>query len=119
MKKDHDELIAGDFQSFMAYDIISEIAFGEPFGFVETGTDVGGLIQGFHDGFPFFAALNRLHPFTNWVRETWVGEKYFVAKPEHRSGIGRVMRFRDRLLAQRLKDIEAGTTGGRIDLLQT
>jgi hypothetical protein len=29
------------------------------------------------------------------------------------------MRFRDRLIAQRLKDIEFGTNDGRIDLLQT
>lgn len=29
------------------------------------------------------------------------------------------MRFRDRLIKQRLEDIEAGATGGRIDLLQT
>lgn len=34
---------------FFAYDIISEVGFGAPFGFVEQGTDVGGLIQGFHD----------------------------------------------------------------------
>jgi len=102
----------------MAYDVISEIAFGAPFGFVETGTDVGGLIQGFHDGLPFFAIMGRLHPFTSWIKETWVGENFFMPKPEHQSGIGALIRFRDKLLAQRVKDIEAGTTGGRVDLLQ-
>ncbi len=112
------DLISCEFKSFMAYDVISEIAFGAPIGFVESGTDVGGLIQGFHDGLPFFAVLSRLHPFTIWIKETWVGEKYFVAKPEHSTGIAAVMRFRDKLLAQRLKDIEAGTTGSRVDLLQ-
>lgn len=35
---------------FVAYDIISEVGFGEPFGFIKQGTDVSGLIQGFHDG---------------------------------------------------------------------
>ncbi|KAL9109792.1 MAG: hypothetical protein Q9227_005661 [Pyrenula ochraceoflavens] len=104
---------------YMAYDIISEIGFGAPFGFVEQGADVGGLIQGFHDGLPAFGLMARLHPFTTWIKTTWVGEKYLVAKPEDESGIGTLMRFRDRLIAQRLADIAAGTTGGRIDLLQT
>ena len=104
---------------FMAYDIISEVGFGAPFGFVESATDVGGLIQGFHDGLPAFGFLSRMHPFTSWVKSTWVGEKYLVAKPEDESGIGTLMRFRDRLLDKRIKDIEAGATGGRIDLLQT
>ncbi|KAI9757651.1 MAG: hypothetical protein M4579_003376 [Chaenotheca gracillima] len=104
---------------FMAYDIISEVGFGAPFGFVETGTDVSGLIQGFHDGLPAFGLMARLHPFTTWIKSTWVGPKYLVAKPEDDSGIGTLMRFRDDLLDKRMKDIKAGTTGGRIDLLQT
>jgi len=103
----------------MAYDIISEIGFGAPFGFIEQGTDVAGLIQGFHDGLPAFGLMARLHPFTTWIKTTWVGERYLVAKPEDNSGIGILMRFRDRLIKQRLEDIEAGATGGRIDLLQT
>ncbi|KAF2816326.1 flavonoid 3',5'-hydroxylase [Mytilinidion resinicola] len=103
---------------YMAYDIISEIGFGAPFGFVESGSDVGGLIQGFHDGLVPFGIMARLYPFTNWVKSTWVGEKYLVAKPEHDSGIGTLMRFRDKLILQRQEDIEAGKVG-RIDLLQT
>ncbi len=45
--------------------------------------------------------------------------KYLVASPEQDSGIGTLMRFRDKLIQQRYKDIEAGTTDGRTDLLQT
>ncbi|PSS24952.1 hypothetical protein M430DRAFT_114266 [Amorphotheca resinae ATCC 22711] len=103
---------------FMAYDIISEVGFGAPFGFIKTGTDVGGLIQGFHDGLPAFGLMARLHPFTTWVKTTFLN-KYLVASPEQDSGIGTLMRFRDKLLNQRVKDIENGTTGDRIDLLQT
>lgn len=101
---------------YMAYDIISEVGFGAPFGFVEKGEDVGGLIQGFHDGLPAFGLMARLHPFTTWIKTTWVG-KYLVAKPEDNSGIGILMRFRDRLIAERVKDNESGKS--RIDLLQT
>lgn len=102
----------------MAYDIISEIGFGAPFGFVEQGADIGGLIKGFHDGLPAFGILARLHPFTTWVKTTFLGE-YLVAKPEDASGIGTLMRFRDRLIKERVENMAAGTTDGRIDLLQT
>lgn len=53
---------------YMAYDVISEVGFGAPFGFVEQGKDVEGLIQGFHDGLVPFGIMARLHPFTNWVK---------------------------------------------------
>lgn len=102
----------------MAYDIISEIGFGAPFGFVEKGEDVGGLIQGFHDGLPAFGVLARLHPFTSWVKTTFL-KKYLVATPEDDSGIGLLMRFRDRLIAQRIEDIKTGKKIDRTDLLQT
>ncbi|KAK7613619.1 flavonoid 3',5'-hydroxylase [Phyllosticta paracitricarpa] len=104
---------------YMAYDIISEVGFGAPFGFIEQGKDVEGLIQGFHDGLVPFGIMARLYPFTNWVKSTWFGEKYLVASPEQESGIGTLMRFRDKLIEQRFRDIEEGKTAGRIDLLQT
>ncbi len=107
------------YDSYMAYDIISEIGFGAPFGFVETGTDVGNLIQGFHEGMPIAGVLFRLYPFTNLLRKTWLGQKYLVGKPEDRSGIGMVMRFRDKLIAQRLEDIENNSINGRVDMLQS
>lgn len=83
-----------------------------------TGTDVGGLIKGFHDGLPAFGMMARLRPFTSWIKETWIGERYLVAKPEDDSGIGTLMGFRDKLLDQRMQDIRAGKAGGRMDLLQ-
>ncbi|KAK8045350.1 flavonoid 3'-5'-hydroxylase [Apiospora rasikravindrae] len=103
---------------YMAYDIISEVGFGAPFGFIDQETDVGGLIQGFHDGLVPFGIMARLYPFTNWVKSTFLG-KYLVASPEQDSGIGTLMRFRDKLIAKRYADIENGKTDGRIDLLQT
>ncbi|KAF1997721.1 flavonoid 3',5'-hydroxylase [Amniculicola lignicola CBS 123094] len=103
---------------YMAYDIISEIGFGAPFGFVDSGSDVGGLIQGFHDGLLPFGLMARLWPFTHWIKSTWIGEKYLVAKPEDDSGIGMLMRFRDKLIIQRQQDLEEGKKG-RVDLLQT
>jgi cytochrome P450 len=102
----------------MAYDIISEVGFGAPFGFVEKGEDVGGLVQGFHDGLSAFGLLARLHPFTSWVKTTFL-KKYLVAKPEDDSGIGVLMRFRDSLIERRLQELKQTKDIGRIDLLQT
>ncbi|KAF7192036.1 Cytochrome P450 monooxygenase [Pseudocercospora fuligena] len=104
---------------YMAYDVISEVGFGAPVGFVEAGKDVEGLIQGFHDGLPAFGVMSRLWPLTYALKNTWFGERYMVAKPEDNSGIGMLMRFRDKLLAERRRDLEEGKAIGRIDLLQT
>ena len=103
----------------MTYDVISDIGFGGPFGFIEKGRDVGDLIQGFRDGLPLFGLMGTLHPFTAWIKTTWIGKKYLVAKPEDVSGIGTLMRFRDRLLTERISEIENGKSRERVDLLQT
>ena len=58
--------------------------------------------------------MSRLYPFTYWIKNTAFGEKYLVAKPEDESGIGTLMRFRDKLIAERQSDIAAGKTSGRI-----
>lgn len=102
----------------MAYDVISEVGFGRAFGFVEQGQDVGGLIQGFHDGLPAFGLLARLHPFTSWMKTTFL-KKYLVATPTDDSGIGVLMRFRDKLISERIQHIEEGKNLNRVDLLQT
>jgi hypothetical protein len=102
---------------YFAYDVISEIGFGAPFGFVASASDIGGLIQGFHDGLLPFGLMARLHPFTTFIKTTFLG-KYLVAKPEDNSGIGMLMRFRDGLIETRLKDLKEGKKG-RVDLLQT
>lgn len=97
---------------YMAYDIISEVGFGAPFGFVESESDVGGLIQGFRDGLLLFGLTAKLWPFTSFIKKSW------IAKPEDNSGIGMLMRFRDKLLAQRLQNVKEGKVD-RVDLLQT
>ena len=103
---------------YMTYDVISDIGFGGSFGFVEKGEDVGGLIQGFRDGLPLFGVLTMLYPFTSLVKKTWIGTKFLMATPEDASGIGKVMRFRDRLLTERITENENGKSRERADLLQ-
>jgi hypothetical protein len=75
------------------------------------------LIQGIDDGSPYFGLMCRLYPLTKWVKPTPLSY-LLVARPEDDNGMGVLMRFRDKLFEQRAKDIKAGTTGGRVDLLQ-
>ena len=103
----------------MTYDVISDIGFGGPLGFIEQGRDVEGLIQGFRDSLPLFGLMWSLYPFTRWIKTTWIGTKYLVSKPEDSSGAGILMRFRDRLLTERINDMENGKSRERVDLLQT
>jgi hypothetical protein len=102
---------------FLTYDVISDVGFGAPFGFVEKGEDIGGLIQGIADGSPYFGLMCRLYPLTEWVKTTPLAY-LLVARPENDNGMGVLMRFRDKLFEQRAKDIKAGTTDSRVDLLQ-
>lgn len=62
--------------------------------------------------------MAHLHPFTKWIKSTWVGEKYLVAGLEDNSGMGKLIRFRDKLIDKRLKEIEAEVAGGKVDILQ-
>ena len=104
--------------AYMAFDVVSEVGFGAPFGFITQGRDVGGLIKGMHDGLLPFGIMARMYPLTYWLKNTWLG-KYFVATPEHDNGFGAMMRFRDALIAKRLEDMEQGRSKGRVDFLQT
>ena len=104
---------------YMTYDVISDIGFGGPFGFIEQGRDVGGLMQAFRDGLPLVGLLGSLHPFTTWIKTTWIGPKYLMAKPEDDSSVANLLRFRDRLVTERINEIENGKSRERVDFLQT
>lgn len=99
-------------------DVISEIAFGAPPGIIESGTDVGGMIKGFQIGLPALGIMGRLYPLTNRFKGTWVGRKYLTINLQDNSGLGILLKFRNSLIGQRMKDIEAGMKDERIDLLQ-
>ena len=101
----------------MTFDTVSEIAFGASIGFTDKGADVDGLIKGFHQALPLAGALPRVYPLIELINKTPL-RKYLQPNPEDNSGLGLLMRVRDKLLADRLEAIKSGTTAGRIDLLQ-
>jgi cytochrome P450 len=103
---------------YMAYDVISSIAFGTPFGFVDQEKDVGGLIKSFHDGTFYLAFSTRLYPFTKLLKRV-LPEAWLLPNADQDWGIGALMKFGKGLIQQREKDIQAGLTAGRVDILQT
>lgn len=44
----------------LAYDVISDLSFGKPLGFVKTETDVDGLLLAFQLSFPLSGMIARL-----------------------------------------------------------
>lgn len=78
--------------TYLAYDVISDIAFGSPLGMVEKGEDVGNLIKGLHTGWLIFGLLSRLYPVKNFLNKTWLMKKIIVAGPNDKSGFGVLMK---------------------------
>lgn len=72
---------------YLAYDVITELGFGESMGFVRQGQDVGGLIKCFHYALPAIGALARLPILTKMI----VGWDCVTAKPTDKYGLGPVM----------------------------
>ena len=98
---------------------LSDIAFGNAFGFIKASGDVGGLIKGWHDGLLAFALLRHMYPLTALLKKTPL-RRFLVANPGQNFGIGVMMQFRDKLIAERAEELAAGKIekGGRVDLLQ-
>lgn len=105
--------------SFFAYDVISEMAFGKALGFTSKGYDIDNLIRSFHEGLPAFGLLCRLHPFTKWIKNTWLAEKYMIPKSGDASGIGNIMKFRDDLIDERVEENKKNPSNNHNDLLQS
>ena len=105
--------------TFLIADVSAEFGFGKPFGFIKAGFDLGHLIQSWHDGLPIHSFLGRLYPLTAFLKRTWL-RKYLVASPEQTYGIGVLMKFRDDIINERVRDMRTGKLNpdARLDLLQ-
>ncbi|KAI9146993.1 Cytochrome P450 monooxygenase [Paramyrothecium foliicola] len=102
---------------WFSYDTISQLAFGEPIGFIRGATDVSDLIKNFHDMAPFAAVVGALPwlcaPFLN----NPLTKRYLMPKPGDKTGIGKVMSFRDALLRTRFENPQARHQGDFLDII--
>jgi hypothetical protein len=102
---------------YLAYDIISEIGFGAPIGFIEQGQDPQAIVPNLHYGLHVKAILNRIYPLVKFVQKTGIGRSLFATNPGD-PGLGTLMILREKLMQQRLQDLEKGKEA-QADLLNT
>lgn len=73
--------------------VISEIAFGKPFGFVESGTDVYTLIKSFHTGIHIIGIIGRWDGLKKAIRHPFV-VKWLMPGLDKANGMGRLVQVR-------------------------
>ncbi|RPA86367.1 cytochrome P450 [Ascobolus immersus RN42] len=98
---------------YFAYDVVADVAFGKPLGFIEAGSDVGQLVENFHRSLPAAGVMVRAH----WLADLLVkipGFTYLMPKSGDTVGVGALMTFRDKLIKERIKE---GNSGKKADLL--
>ncbi|CAG8904564.1 unnamed protein product [Penicillium egyptiacum] len=100
---------------WFAYDMICQLSFGEPIGFISQGRDVENLIENFHQMAPFAAIVGALPWLARPFLENPITRRYFMPKPGDGSGTGKIMAFRDRLLAERLNNPKPRQQGDFLD----
>ncbi|KAJ5698795.1 Cytochrome P450 E-class group I [Penicillium macrosclerotiorum] len=109
------ELDFAAWSQWFAYDMICQLSFGEPIGFVSQGRDVENLIENFHQMAPFAAVVGALPWLARPFLENPITRRYFMPKPGDGSGTGKIMAFRDRLLAERLNNPKPRQKGDFLD----
>ncbi|KAA8900648.1 cytochrome P450 monooxygenase [Sphaerosporella brunnea] len=93
---------------WFTYDVISYLSFGEPIGFIAARADVRDLIKNYSDASMLLEILALLPKVSWWMRKTWVGRKFLMAKAGDRKGVGVIMAERDRIFEKHTRDMEKG-----------
>jgi hypothetical protein len=112
------EINISDWSAFFAYDVISQLCFGEKFGFVTEGRDRWGLVEGFRKGMysqGLYARLPYWYKFVQMLPNfmaRWVDGS--INDP---NGIGAVVAQRDRLVDERIRQREEGIYKEKGDIL--
>ncbi|KAK4168156.1 Pisatin demethylase [Cladorrhinum sp. PSN259] len=95
----------GDKVAQFAGDVMTMVAFNEPWGFVDTSTDRRRILQSFRSGMRFFGLAGRWL----WLRETVLPSPlgpYLIPKAGDKEGMGWLASEADRVLTEREKMID-------------
>ncbi|OQD80582.1 hypothetical protein PENANT_c034G09199 [Penicillium antarcticum] len=90
---------------YLAYDTITDLGFRNPLGFIKSGSDVGGLIEGFRVGMLIFGVAGRIYPLTEMLLNSWL-KKWLVVRTEQKLGFAVVMEKAGAILAERSRRIK-------------
>lgn len=93
---------------WFVYDLVTQLGFGEPIGFVKQGKDVGGLIAAFHEMAPLAGVLAAVPWLLNPIFKNPIFKGFLMPRPGDSSGTGRIMAYRDQMIKARLDSRETG-----------
>jgi cytochrome P450 len=103
-----------DWMHWLAFDLVMDLAFGEPVGFVKEGQDVGGLIQSLVELFDAAQVLVTVPSLMKFLNLPWM-HALAGPKPTDAKGPGAIQGIADRAVHDR---IAGGNKRDRRDLLQ-
>ncbi|KAL4790060.1 putative P450 monooxygenase [Aspergillus venezuelensis] len=95
--------------AYLSYDTVTDLGFRNPLGFVDSASDVGGLIYQFRLGMLLFGTSGYLYPFFRWLTTTWL-KKSLIIRPEQALGFGVVMKRANEVLEERKRALQEGRT---------
>ncbi|KAK6371375.1 hypothetical protein LTS17_009106 [Exophiala oligosperma] len=94
---------------FFAFDVIGELTFSRRLGFIESGTDVDNIMAAIGANFSYFSVLGQMP----WLDETLLGKNPIYVKYFRKSVSSPILIFAQRLLKERLEDLDGqDNTGG-------
>lgn len=101
---------------YFALDVISDIAFGQPFGFLESDSDVHDYIKTQEALLPIFEWLSTFPSLERLTRIGWVS-KLVMPKPTDKKGLGRLMGVAGKIVDERYT--AATKFGPKSDMLES
>lgn len=93
---------------FFAFDVIGELTFSRRLGFIESGTDVDGIMAAIGANFEYFSVLGQMP----WLDEAILGKNPIYVKYFRNPVSSPILRFAQRLLGQRLAEVDNEKTDG-------
>lgn len=80
--------------------------------YVANGADMLGICEGFKTSLPLYGVFCRTWPFFEWVNTTWFGPVWEFVMLHLDWQVGKMTRFVEARLRERLRDMEAGDESG-------
>jgi cytochrome P450 len=85
---------------YFALDVICDIAFGQPFGFLETDSDIHDYIKTQEALLPIFELFSTLPSLERLTRIRWIS-RLVMPKPTDKKGLGRLMGVAEKIVNER------------------
>lgn len=95
--------------TFLSCDTFMDIGFRNPLGFIDSASDIGGLIRGLRLGLVVFGTMGCVYKLVEFLARSWL-RNFVVMRPESNLGFGVLMDKACQILDQRTKDLKGDST---------